>query len=184
MIAAISTLFACGQARVENFAGDNSTNTAELSEISSSFVEKEYCSITFLQEGVQPIVLRVEKGENLTDIPLPQQKTGYICEWERTDFFQITANFAVRAVERPKQYRITLYAAQGSFENGQKYQQTTVVYGEKYLWKTPRPPNEDYSFSLWKNGELQLPSEGIWLYDLQESEWAATWIVDKWTPNY
>ena len=42
--------------------------------------------VSFVQDGQTTIVKTIDKGQTLTDIPAPVQKTGYTVSWEVADF--------------------------------------------------------------------------------------------------
>ena len=64
----------------------------------SSDNETQYVTVTFKQEGKMDVVKTLEKGDNLTDIPIPAEKTGYNVIWDRTDFTSIMEDIVVNAV--------------------------------------------------------------------------------------
>ena len=63
----------------------------------SSDNETQYVTVTFKQEGKMDVVKTLEKGDNLTDIPIPAEKTGYNVIWDRTDFTGIMEDIVVNA---------------------------------------------------------------------------------------
>ena len=97
-----------------------------------TLIEDAVFTVTFVQNGQEPIEVKVDAGSDLSDIPTPVAKTGYTVEWDRTDFTNITENITVTAVETPMTFTV-------SFDgNGASYDTTkSVSYDEEINWENP-----------------------------------------------
>jgi hypothetical protein len=104
---------------------------------------KEYCSITFVQENESNIVKQVEKGEALTDIPTPTAKTGYNVAWSINDFSNITEDITVEAIYTAKVYKIYLQS-KVDFDGAKEIE---VKFNE--IPELPTPVNQDKDFIKW-----------------------------------
>ena len=129
---------------------DNVTLTAQWEE-----VKPETVTVTFVQSGYENVVKTVEKGATLTDVPTPQEKTGYTVTWNCTDFSAVQSSFTVSAVETPNQYTVSYIVDGTTIE-----ETTTVTYGAAYtLYK---PSFTGYVFDCWLNGEQSVLDGSAW----------------------
>ena len=110
---------------------------------SSSDEKTGKLSITFKQNGCIDIVKKVNKGETLTDVPIPVAKTGYTVTWDKTDFTNITQEITVNAIETANQYVVTYSLNGGMLETTTQ----TVTFDEKTT--LPTPEKEDSLFLGW-----------------------------------
>ena len=117
--------------------------------------DKQTYSITFKQVGQTDVVKTIEKGETLSDIPTPANKTGYPVTWDKTDFSNVTDNIIVNAVETANTYTITYDANGGMIESTTQ----AVTYDAEYTLATPS--KQDYFFLGWYN-EGKLIIDGKW----------------------
>ena len=113
----------------------NVTLTAKYEEILPQF-----CTVTFVQAGQTPIEKTVAYGEALTDIPMPQAKTGYTVAWQEVDLTGITTNLTVNAVETPMQVTIRYLAAGGTMQSSVQ----TVRYDEDVVAFTATKKGETF----------------------------------------
>lgn len=98
---------------VEESVGGN-TEESSTGEESTSESQKTFYSVTFKQEGQDDIVKEVEEGKDLTDIPVPVQKTGYTTKWSQETFTGISEHMTVEAVSTANEYTITYDAGEGT----------------------------------------------------------------------
>ena len=146
----------------------------------SSDNETQYVTVTFKQEGKTDVVKTLEKGDNLTDIPMPAEKTGYNVIWDRTDFTGIMEDIVVNAVATAKTYMIILNA------NGGNVSQTTftVTYGQAYEFE--KPIHQEKAFISWEYNGEKVALSGVWDIDIEsgEGELLAEWGDSIWSKNY
>ena len=100
--------------------------------------------ITFEQTGYETIVKYVNDGEDLTDIPDPVQKPGYMVTWSIQNFEDITEDLTVTAVEKANEYKIFYDAGSGA-TIAQPH--TVVTFDSPYELLTPVYPG--YTFTGW-----------------------------------
>lgn len=127
--------------------------------------EKEVHTITFIQDGQENIVRKVENGESLTDIPNPAEIPGYEVSWSITDFSNITEDLTVTIMRQPKIFQITYLMGVLEGNNGVIIKSLTqsVEYNSTYV--TYAPTCEGYEFLGWKmNEEDELITSGTYLY--------------------
>lgn len=150
---------------------ENVTLTASWQEI----IADTY-TVTFLQNGCDPIVKTVAEGETLTDIPSVQAKVGYNIVWEEKNFTNITENMTVNAIETAKTYTAKLTTSFGTLET------TTVVftYGEMYTLPTLTDPDKMMTFAYWTYNGVKLENSGTWMTDVTEE----IELVAVWNKNY
>lgn len=117
--------------------------------------DKQTYNITFKQVGQTDVVKTIEKGETLSDIPTPANKTGYTVTWDKTDFSNVTDNIIVNAVETANTYTITYDVNGGMIESTTQ----AVTYDAEYTLATPS--KQDYSFLGWYN-DGKLIIDGKW----------------------
>ena len=169
---------------VEPIQSGNSSST-EMESTSdglenSSDNETQYVTVTFKQEGKTDVVKTLGKGDNLTDIPIPAEKTGYNVIWDRTDFTGIMEDIVVNAVATAKTYMIILNA------NGGNVSQTTftVTYGQAY--KFEKPIHKENAFISWEYNGEKVALSGVWDIDIEsgEGELLAEWGDSIWSKNY
>ncbi len=128
---------------------------------------KDGVIITFMQDGCAPINKVLMRGETLTDIPTPQQKTGYDVAWDVTDFSNITTHMTVMAMETPKQYTVSFDTA-----GGDALTALSVIYDSDYA--LPTPTRVGYEFKGWKRGASNIALSGKWKID-EEVTLTAEW---------
>ena len=169
---------------VEPIQSGNSSST-EMESTSdglenSSDNETQYVTVTFKQEGKTDVVKTLGKGDNLTDIPIPAEKTGYNVIWDRTDFTGIMEDIVVNAVATAKTYMIILNA------NGGNVSQTTftVTYGQAYEFE--KPIHKENAFISWEYNGEKVELSGVWDIDIEsgEGELLAEWGDSIWSKNY
>ena len=115
--------------------------------------------ITFVQEGQEPQVIKIKKGENLTvnKVPTPvnNAREGYKIEWDRKVFNKITEDITVNAVEVPLTFSVRFDS-----NGGDPVADETYEYGQEY--KLPTPTKAGYTFKGWYDGDQLVPSSGTW----------------------
>ena len=128
----------------------------------SSDNETQYVTVTFKQEGKMDVVKTLEKGDNLTDIPIPAEKTGYNVIWDRTDFTGIMEDIVVNAVATANTYTVTYDANGGLVVNATQ----EVVFDADYTLETPTHTESYMRFDGWKDGEGNtIAITGKWTTD-------------------
>ena len=136
-------------------------------------------TVTFVQAGQPDKTYQVKGGTDLTEIPTPVVKTGYIIEWDVTDFTGISSDITVTAVERAKTCIVTLNA------NGGGVAQTTITltYGQAY--ELPTPVHSNNAFDSWTFNGGKIAMQGIWEMDVDgEITFEAQWGECEWTGSY
>ena len=118
----------------------------------ASWVEKDKCVITFVQDGCADVTRTIILGNDLTDIPAPQAKTGYTVVWDTTDFTAIEGNMTVTAVATPNNYTVTYVGADIA--------PATFTFDGAYELATPT--KEGFKFLGWFVGETEMPMTGTW----------------------
>ena len=108
-------------------------------------------TVSFVQEGQQTIVLTVENGEIVADIPDPVAKEGYTITWDKTDFSNITKSIVVNAVETPNVYIIN-YEIGNNVQMGALIQE--VRYNEEFTLSVPKL--DGYAFMGWKLKDTEI----------------------------
>lgn len=144
----LATVGACGIVPTESSSSLSSSahssgGESSLSQENSSDEKPGKVNVTFKQSGCVDIVKKVNKGETLTDVPAPAEKTGYTVTWDRTDFTNITENITVNAVEKANTYVVTFNLNGGTLETTTQ----TVTFDEKTT--LPTPVKEDSLFLGW-----------------------------------
>ena len=136
-------------------------------------------TVTFVQEGQPDKTYQVKGGEDLTEVPTPVSKVGYVVEWDVKNFKGISNDMTVTAIERAKTCTITLDAKGGSVES----MTITLTYGQAY--ELPTPIHTMRGFEGWKlNGE-EISMQGIWEMDIEgEFTFEAQWGAYEWTGSY
>ena len=118
----------------------------------ASWVEKDKCVITFVQDGCADVTRTIILGNDLTDIPAPQAKTGYTVVWDTTDFTAIDGNMTVTAVATPNNYTVTYVGADVA--------PATFTFDGAY--ELTAPEKEGFKFLGWFVGETEMPMTGTW----------------------
>ena len=147
---------------------------AENVELTALWTESlpELCTVTFVQNGCEPIVKTVKYGESLTDIPEPASRKGYKVRWDVTDFTEIKGNMTVTAIEEAIEYKIKYDAAGGTVESSEQ----TVKYGETF--ELYIPVYKGFIFKGWRIKDSQKPfTNGTW-GRTSDVELVATWEED------
>ena len=141
---------------VEESLGGTSDKESD-SEVESNEEEKIVYSVVFKQDGQNDIVREVVKGEALTDVPTPTQKTGYTTVWSVTEFSSITENMTVTAVTTANEYTITYDAGEGTVDpTTQK-----VVY-DSAPGTFATPTRENYDFVCWMYDGKAMQATDLW----------------------
>ena len=138
----------------------------------SSDNETQYVTVTFKQEGKTDVVKTLGKGDNLTDIPIPAEKTGYNVVWDRTDFTGIMEDIVVNAVATANTYTVTYDANGGLVVNATQ----EVVFDADYTLETPTHTESYMRFDGWKDAENNtIALTGKWTTDRDMS------LTAQWT---
>lgn len=170
MLLVMGALSACNSAPSGDFSSDLQSESSE--EV------KEYCTLTFKQEGQPDIVKQVEKDSSFNEEwPVPVAKVGYNVEWSHqgtdTDWGHITVDHVFIAVATPKEYRIVYDVGDFATLPDDTSLYETVTYDSEATF--PVPTREGWEFIGWKyNGEIV--NEGKWQIDSDgeirfEAEW-------------
>ncbi len=91
-------------------------------------------TITFKQDGKEDIVKEILKGEDLIDVPTPEQIEGYTVVWDVTDFNEIKKDMTVNAVATANTYKIN-FDYSGISCDGEPFLE--VQYNEQFVLPTP-----------------------------------------------
>ena len=160
---------ACMDSNDDAFDGGSSSSSGSLNP------EEEQVSITFKQSGYSDVVKTVKKGEDLTDIPKPQTKTGYTVTWDAADFTNITKDMTVNALETANTYTVTYDANGGTVAN----ETQEVTFDEETTLETPT--REDYLFKGWTYEGVAVVDGAAWLI-ANDATLIADWIDNR--PTY
>ena len=153
-----------------------SSDNSSMSESSDSGSrEEEDVTITFKQSGYSDVVKTVKQGESLTDIPTPQEKTGYTVVWDTVDFTNIMENITVNAVATANKYIVTYDANGGTVAN----QTQEVTFDVETTLATPT--REDYLFNGWTYEGAAVVNGAAWLI-ADNVTLVAEWIDNR--PTY
>ena len=125
--------------------------------ISTGTSEKNEYTITFIQYNQPNVVVKVEEGEDLTEIPKTQPRPGYTVTWPEVDLTNITKNMTVEAIETANSYTITYELNGGEMETTTQ----TVVYDSPYTLLVPNE-REDYEFQGWTHNGTSIESGKTW----------------------
>ncbi|MBR2968661.1 MAG: InlB B-repeat-containing protein [Clostridia bacterium] len=101
------------------------------------------CTVTFVQEGQKDIVVTVERGGDVENVPTPKSVKGYTVEWNYKVLSGIKNNLTVTAVKTPNTYTVTL----DENGDGQSVTEVQVVYDSKL--NLPTPSRAHYVFAGW-----------------------------------
>ena len=104
--------------------------------------------VTFVQDGQDDVVITLEKGEKIEEIPLPVQEDGYTIVWDRTDFSNIEKSVTVSAVKTPNLY--TIYYEINADKESIKEDYTKVSFGEEFTLLIPLNNDQRLTFGGWK----------------------------------
>ncbi len=157
-------------------AESSSSDNSSMSESSDSgSQEEEDVTITFKQSGYSDVVKTVKQGESLTDIPTPQEKTGYTVVWDTVDFTNIMENITVNAVATANKYIVTYDANGGTVAN----QTQEVTFDVETTLATPT--REDYLFNGWTYEGAAVVNGAAWTI-ADNVTLVAEWIDNR--PTY
>jgi len=140
------------------------------------------CKVTFSQEGQADIVISVNKGEGITDIPDPVQKEGYTVTWEGKNLSKVTTNVLVRAVEIPNVYKLTFDAGEGTVS----VTEMEVMFDSNVT--LPTASREHYVLAGWRiEGADTILTSGKYTV-ASDLKLVAVWSVDEsdefWSKGY
>lgn len=139
--------------------------------------------ITFRQSGEEDVVMSVEHGATLANIPQPIQRPGYTVTWEEKDLTNITQFLIVNAIESANSYTVTYNLGVNSYATLDEYT-VQVTYNEEFTLKTPQYSGSA-PFLGWyladENGKAtgEQVSDGKYLY-AQDVTVIAKWR--EWSP--
>ena len=100
--------------------------------------------VTFVQEGQEDIVLSVERGGNIENVPDPAPVKGYTVEWNIKKFTNVKNNLKITAVKTPNVYTVTLD------ETGNGENLTTIDVTFDTVLNLPIPQKDHYVFKGWR----------------------------------
>ena len=159
------------------YTNESIWDVATNARLTPAWKEFDKCVVTFIDSDGQEIKKTVVKGKDLTDIPTVTPKTGYLVNWDVTDFSNIQEDIIVNAVLSPKTYQVKLDA------NGGNLSQTTVTvtYDQNYI--LPKPTHSDeLAFVGWMYGTNKISTTGKWTLDVDGPiELIAEWGESDWT---
>ena len=143
----------------------------------ASWVAKEKRTVSFVQDGFEPIEIEVIDGEGLPGelIPDPQPKKGYTVVWEEKLVPSITENIIINAIATPNTYYITYDAGEGNVDMALQ----PVVYDS-----TPGsfaiPTREGYKFKGWEYNGTVISASDLWKIDTNvtfTAKWAKVYTI-------
>ena len=137
-------------------------------------------TVTFRQAGQADIEKTVGDGETLTDIPTAVQDPGYVVNWSRNDFTNITSNILVTAYKIPAKFTITFVMSNGA----PQIQPMQVTYGGAYTLE--EPSFEGYTFLGWKINDEDteyFPKNGTY-NETSSITLKAVWASNEYTITY
>ena len=114
-------------------------------------------NVSFVQEGYDTIVVKVENGGSVkpSDIPMPKAKIGYTVTWEDIDLTNITADISVGVVETANSYVVS-YDTDG----GTEVANDRFTYDSAY--ELPTPSKSGFIFKGWYVGDELIESGSAW----------------------
>ena len=148
LILTLCCFIACGNSEESKKESIPSSEESTVESVEESQSQTVYHTVTFVQEGYEDVVVKVETGKGIleADVPTPNPVVGHTVEWDVDDFSVITSDVTVTAVVVPNEYLITY---QLDLQNATVTNATTsVVYGESYELETPTC--DGYVFKGWK----------------------------------
>lgn len=125
----------------------------------ATWVEIEKRTVTFVQDGYEPIIFEVLDGEAFDGAltPKTQAKEGYTVVWEEKIPSQITENIIINAVATPNTYYITYNAGEGNVNMAQQ----GVVY-DSVPGSFAVPTREGYKFKGWEYEGKVISAGDVW----------------------
>ena len=142
--------------------------------------------VTFVQDGCDDVVVTLEKGETLTEIPKPAQEDGYTIVWDKTEFDGLTESITVTAVKTPNKYTIN-YEIKENWESISATSQI-VTFGEEFTLLVPTNKNTKLVFDGWtvKDTNEAFTDDGVYSV-VGNVTLVATWKVadngGEWSDN-
>mgnify|MGYP003307454883 CR=1 FL=1 len=144
--------------------------------LSATWDDFNNVTVTFVNLDGSTITKTVKNNEDLTDIPVPQGKTGYVVSWDRTDFTNLESDISVNAVATPKTYQVRLDSNGGTVNNDS----FNVTFNDDYTIETPH--HNDLEFLGWKYNEQFISQSGKWNIDSNDQIiLVAEWSENIWT---
>ena len=121
-------------------------------------------TVTFVQDGYDPVIRKVGVGKALTDIPTPQEKIGHTAVWEDKDLSNVLNDLTVYAVATPNDYKIT-YQLNYNYATMEKTEDV-ITYGEEFTLEKPVvDESKEYRFVKWIDVETgEEVKSGTYLY--------------------
>lgn len=174
LLAFLLAIGACLAFSACDFSSSDGSNNSENTE-SSSLEQATTYKVTFKQNGHTDVVKTVEKGEDLTDIPMPQEKIGYTVVWDQMSFTNITEDIVVNAVATANKYTITYDANGGELAN----QTQEVTFDTETTLAIPT--KEDYLFNGWTYEGAVVVNGAAWSI-ANDVTLVAEWIDNR--PTY
>ncbi len=130
--------------------------------------EPDVCSVIFMQEGKENVMLSVNSGEDLDEslIPAIEEREGFTAIWsvrgEPANFTGITSSMTVTPAYTPKSYQISFNSNGGT----EITDVVTVTYGEAYDFSDKAPEKSGlYFVNGWYFGDVNVSQTGIWSLD-------------------
>lgn len=118
-------------------------------------------SVIFKEEGFADVVISVNEGEGVENLPAFQgnPKTGYVLVWDKTQLSVITQDTVVNAVEKAKNYTIAFDLSGGSLD----VQSLVVTFDADYT--LPTPSYTGFQFVAWYYDGEEVSQTGKWNID-------------------
>lgn len=135
--------------------------------------------IVFVQDGRSDVVMYVEKGGTLYNVPLPVSEEGYEIEWDETDFSCLTENKTVTAVKTPLLYLITYNLGSRSLDDFARIEATEQYVYYNSVVTTYKPVCAGYLFVGWQvQGKGETFTDGKYAY-AENITLVAEWAVNE-----
>ncbi len=144
-------------------------------EVGSSSVKGGQKKITFEQTGYDSVVIYVDEGADLINIPAPKKIDGYTVRWNVQNFENITEDLLVKAIVTPNEYKI-YYSIGDGFGASVSASYTSVTFGEQFELLAPTCPG--YKFAGW----VIKDTETVFVSGDSYEVVGDTYLVATWKP--
>lgn len=135
---------------------------------------KSQINVTFKQDGEKDIIITLNSGESINEIPQPVQKPGYTIAWDKNDFNNIKSSMIVNAVSTANTYTI-IYEIDNKVTGIQSEQ--SVVYGEDFELAIPKKDGKVFVNWTLKGTKTNVENgKYIWTEDITLTP---NWDIDN-----
>ena len=125
--------------------------------------KEQTVSVTFKQDGYDDVVITIDKGGLIDEVPTPKSRIGYTVTWDRTDFSNINEDTVVSAVETPNVYTVTFNLFGGTLvdQSGNAIANSTYEYTYDAQYSFPGVKRDGYNFNGWYAWKMRVPDQEI-----------------------